>query len=265
MKALAGSVNVIWAISILFQLTLFILLFVKGNFRRLPVLTAYVALNLCQAAYLLFLYSASGTSLRSFTFLAWSSEAVTLVFQALAATEALRLVLSRYPGIWALCWRILGLISAILLAYIAAHTAGNYHWALLEADRGYHLLFAVVITSSFALIRYYSVSIPSAYKMVLAGFCFYSCSVILINTLFQDILFRNFRNFEPIWQFASVFSFAVVQAIWIVALRKPLPADTRRPAFSDDIYQRLSPQLDQRLRLMNEKLMRIWKMEAGSQ
>jgi hypothetical protein len=266
MKTLTSSVDWVWALSILLQLTLFALLFIKHNFKKLPLLTAYMALNLCQAAYLLFLYSGSGASLRSHTFLAWASEAVTLVFQALAATEALRLVLGPYPGIWGLTWRVLAFISALLLAYVAAHAAGNYQWALLEADRGYHLIFATAIVCCLVLLRYYSVAIPAPYKLLLAGFCFFSCSTILINTLLQDILFRNFTNYEPIWQFASVFSFAAVQVIWIVALRKPLPEDTRRPALpSDELYQHLSPQLDQRLRLINEKLMRIWKLEARSQ
>jgi hypothetical protein len=265
MSSLAGSVIWVWALSILLQLTLFVLLFIKGNFKRLPVLTAYITLNLCQAAYLILLYSSAGSTLRPFKFVAWSTEAVTLVFQGLAAAEALRLVLGLYPGIWALSWRILAFISAILLAYIARHAAGNYHWALLEADRGYHLIFAVAIICCFLLLRYYTVAVPSPYKLLLGGFCFYSCASILVNTLFQDILFRDYADYEPIWQFASVLSFAIVQGIWIVALRKSLATDTRPPAFSsDEIYQQLSPELDRRLQLINEKLTRIWKLEARS-
>jgi hypothetical protein len=263
MDALASSVKWIWALSIVLQFTLFALLFVKGNFRRLPVLTAYIGLNLCQAAYLILLYSSVGSSLGPVKSLAWSTEGVTLVFQALAASEALRLVLGRCPGIWGLGWRLLAFISAILLASIAKHAAGNYHWALLEADRGYHLIFAVAMICCFLLLRYYAVLIPFPYKMLLGGFCFYSCASILINTLFQDILFRNYTDYEPIWQFASVLSFAIVQGVWIIALRKQLAADTRPSAFSsDDIYQQLSPELDERLRLIDEKLTRIWKLEG---
>jgi len=261
--ALASSVIWVWALSILLQLALFALLFLKGNFRRLPVLTTYVALNLGQAAYLIVLYSGAGSNLR---FLAWSSEAITLVFQALAATEALHLVLKPYPGIWGLGWRALGFISAMLLAFIAKHTAGNYNWALLEADRGYHLLFATAVISCFLLIRYYSIAIPVAYKLLLAGFCFYSCTMILTNTILQSVLYRNFAAYEPVWQFASVFAFALVQAVWLTALWRPLPADDRRHALpSDEIYQRVSPVIDERLRLLNEKLMRLWKKEVRPQ
>jgi len=261
--ALASSVKWVWALSVLLQLALFALLFFKGSFRRLPILTTYIALNLCQAAYLLYLYSGAGSNLRS---LAWGSEAVTLIFQALAATEAIRLALKPYPGIWGLGWRAIGFIAAMLLTYIAKHTAGNYSWALLELDRGYHLLFATAIISCFVLIRYYAIRVPVAYKLLLGGFCFYSCIVILTNTVLQSLLYGNFAAYEPIWQFASILAFALVQLVWTAALRRPLPVDDRlRALASDDIYQQVSPIIDSRLRLLNEKLLRIWKTEARSQ
>lgn len=258
-SGLASSVKWVWAASVLLQAALFALLFLRGNFKRLPVLTTYIAANLAQAAYLSFLYSA--VDLRSAAFLAWSSEAVTLLLQALAATEAIYLLLRPYRGVWGLTWRTLAIICAILLAYIAKHAAGNYHWALLEADRGYHLIFATVVIVSLLLVRYYSVTIPAAYKLLLAGFCFYSCTMILVNTVFQEILYSRVRDYEPIWQFASVFAFALVQVVWLVAVRNPLPVDQRlvMPSADDELYKRLSPELDARLRGLNDKLVRLWK------
>jgi hypothetical protein len=268
--ALAGSVKLVWALSILLQLVLFALLFLKGNFRRLPILTAYVFLNLCQAGYLLFLYTDAGASLRSIYFVAWATEAATLLFQALAATEALHLVLKPYPGIWGLGWRLLAFVAALMLAFIAKQTVANHdwNWAMLEADRGYHLLFAAAVIACFLLTRYYSILVPAAYKILLGGFCFFSCTTILMNTVLQSILYRDFApaDRDRIWQLATTLVFALVQAIWVVALRKALPVDERRPAWpSDEIYQQISPVIDQRLQLLNEKLMRIWKSEARSQ
>lgn len=261
---LTNSVKWVWAVSVLLQLTVFALLLLKGNFRRLPALTAYVVTNLGQAAYILYLYSGTGLSQHSIDLLAWVSEAVTLLFQALAATEAIHLLLRPYRGIWGLTWRTLAFVCAVVLAYIVKHTAGNYHWARLEADRGYHLIFAIAIIACFLLLRYYSVVVPLAFKLILAGFCFYSCTMVLNNTLFQDILYRNVTSYEPIWQFASVFSFALVQLVWIPALWKPLPADERAVIPSDRLYEQASPQIDARLKLLNEKLAEIWKLEARS-
>jgi hypothetical protein len=247
------------------QLGLLALLVWKRDFRKLPVLTTYVALNLCQAALLMFLYSRPGASLEALKFWAWFSEAPPLLFQALAATEAIRLVLKPYEGIWGLAWRSLATICAVLVAYIAKHAAGNYHWAILEAERGYHFVFAAAVVACFLIIRYYSVAIPTAYKILLGGFCFYSCTIILATAFFQWIWWGSYEHYQSIWQFATVFCFAVVQAIWIVALRKPLPAPIEHIALSSsDIYEQLSPEIDQRLRLLNQRLIRVWKLEARS-
>jgi len=52
-------------------------------------------------------------------------------------------------------------------------------------------------------------------------------------------------------------------AIWVVAVRKPFAAEDRQVAsLSDSEYQRLSPEIDEQLRRVNEKLLRLWKLEA---
>ena len=58
-------------------------------------------------------------------------------------------------------------------------------------------------------------------------------------------------------------SFVVVLSIWVAALWKPLPIEAREAAPpSDSTYQRLSPEINVRLRELNEKLLRLWKLEA---
>jgi len=262
---LANSVKWVWAVSVLLQVTLFALLFLRNNFRRLPVLTLYVATNLGQAACILYLIASPHLSRRTYDLVPWVSEAITLVFQALAASEAIHLFLRPYRGIWGLTWRTLSFICAVLLAYIVKHTAGNYHWARLEADRGYHLIFASAVIGCFLLMRYYSVAVPTPFKLLLAGFCFYSCTMVLVNTVFQDMLYSKVTGYEPIWQFATVFSFALVQVVWLVALYEPLPADQRRVIPSDGLYDELVPEIDARLRVLDKTLARLWKFEARSQ
>jgi hypothetical protein len=45
-----------------------------------------------------------------------------------------------------------------------------------------------------------------------------------------------------------------------------LPIETRQAAPpSDSIYQRVSPEINERLRELNEKLLRLWKLEARPQ
>lgn len=267
MSGLLRPVQWLWAFSVLAQVAVFALLVVKGNSRKLPIFTTYVALNLCQAGFLYFVYSRFGYSSRLVT-LAWASQAATVVAEALATTEILRLVLIPYRGIWAFGWRVLTVASMLVLVYAVVDTRGNLDWALVEvaAERGCHLVFATAVIVCLFLARYYALPVSSAYKALLGGFCFFSCTVILINTILQAVLYQRFAHYEPIWQFLTLFSYAGVQVVWAVGLRKPLPEEKRQPVLlSDSLYQRVSPEINARLGELNEKLLRLWKLEVRPQ
>lgn len=262
MQPLLHAVTGIWAFSVAVQLTLVVFILLNGNFRKLPILTTYVVLNICQAGLIAVVLFGVGPSPHNAYVASWSSEAVTLVFQALAAAETLRLILGPYPGIWGLSWRVLALATAVIVV-VSVNAVDSPDWALLKADRGYHLTFAAAFIACALLVRYYTIEVPGPYKKLLGGFCFYSCSMVLINTVFQAILYGRYKNYEPIWQFLSVFFFAGFQMVWLAALYKRLPEDSRRSAGpSDEGYQQLSPQINEQLQLLNEKLMRLWKLEA---
>jgi hypothetical protein len=257
----------LWACSVLAQLLVVALLFIKGNFRKLPYFTAYVALNICQAGFLFFVYSHSWTNPDTSGTLAWTSECLTLVAQALATTEILEITLRPYQGIWGLGWRALAVTSGIVVLLVALAARG--HWVVarwFELDRGYHLTFASALIACLLLIRYYSIPVPPAFKMLLGGFCFYSCTQIVVNTLLQAFFKKDFFRYQAAWQLLTMSSFIVMQAIWAVALRRPLPVEKwQADPPSDSDYQRLSPEINEDLRRLNEKLLRLWKLEALSQ
>jgi hypothetical protein len=267
MSSLPLYVRWIWVCSTLAQLIVLTLLFLKGNFRKLPFFTAYIALNICQVGFLLAVYSLWGINSPPALVLAWTSECVTLLAQALATTEILGITLRPYPGIWGLGWRALAFTSTLVVLIVALTTRGVWDRATwFELDRGYHLTFAAAVIACLLLVRYYSIPVPAAYKMILGGFCLYSCTEILIHTVMQSLAKKAFYAYESIWQSAPMLSFIVVLFIWVVALWKPLPIEVRKAGPpSDSIYQRLSPEINERLRELNEKLLRLWKLEARPQ
>jgi len=267
MSSLPLYVKCLWACSVLAQLFLLIFLFVKGNFRKIPYFTAYVALNICQAGFVLFLYSPWGPESHTTLALAWASESLTLFAQALATFDILGVTLRPYQGIWGLGWRALTVVSGIVVILVTLATRS--HWAYaqwFELNRGYHLTFASAVIACLLLVRYYSIPVPTAYKMILGGFCFYSCTEILINTILQAFLHKSFEVYQPIWQASRMIAFIVVQVIWTVALRKPLPVEKAQAAsLTDSTYQQLSPEINEQLRQLNEKLLQLWKLEARPQ
>lgn len=263
MNELANSVQWLWAFSVLAQLVLLSILVTKGHYRKLPLLTLYVALNICQAAFLYFVYVRLGYQSVYVRKVAWMSQAATLLTQAFATTEILRLVLRPYRGIWGLAWRMLVAISSVAIVYISAAAKGDWNWALVELDRGYHLMFAIAVISCLLLMRYYSVPLFPSYKAILLGFCFFSCTMILVNTILQTIWYRQFAQYGPVWQLVTIGSFAIVQIVWVVALRKPLPATAVQPTLLPSfVYEQLSPEINLGSQRLDKQLGKLWGAEA---
>jgi len=182
----------------------------------------------------------------------------------LATTEILRLTLRPYPGIWGLGWRLLAATSScvILIVVLFSHAPGVEE-KLFQLNRGYHLTFASAVIACLFLVRHYSIQIPAAFKLILGGFCLNSCVQVLIYTFIQILFHQGYAVHQGGWQIVSMLSFLAALILWVVALRKLFPVDDRNPASpTDSDYQRLSPEINERLRELNEKLLRLWKMEA---
>jgi hypothetical protein len=263
MNSLSEAVRWLWALSIGCQIAVPTVLFLTKDFRKLPLFTACAVLNVLQAALLLALHAMPQSQSPIFREVAWDSEGVILLSQALAATEVLGVALKPYPAIWGLGWRVLALSSCIVLIVVAAASRSGWTYARwFDLNRGYHVIFSTAMVACLLVIRYYAIPVPRVYKLLLGGFCFYSCTEILINTILQALFYRHFAYYEPVWQFATMSSFIVAEGMWLRALRHPLPevaAPDRKAAASAPA--RLL-EIHAKLRELNDKLARLWKLEA---
>jgi hypothetical protein len=261
-KNLDAWMPYIWAGSVVVQAVILVLLILRGYLRTLPFFTAYIVLNLLQAVFLHAIYARYDPKSTFAYACAWQSEAVTLIAKAFATVELLRLILLSYRGIWGLAWRLLTLtcLGALIGVSIAARGEGD--WAMMEADRGYHLIFATAVLACLALVRYYRIRVEPTYQILLAGFCFYSCIKVLVNTILQGYLFRQVPGFGPIWQVLSVSAYVVVLVVWAVALLRPVPAVARqRATLPPSAYMQIAPEIHYQLRAINQQLMKFWKIE----
>jgi len=253
-----------WAFDTLLQVVLLVVLIGKGNFRRIPTFTAYTAANLCQAIVLYLAYNRLGFSSPIAAILAWSFQACTMILRVAATTESLGLVLKPYRGIWGLGWRVLTVAFVAVFSFALIDSRRNLAWAIILLDRGFHLALAIALVACLLLTHYYSIPIHPAYKALLGGFCFYSCMVVLANTLGGDLFVKGNADFQAIWQLSTMLSFAVVLLVWVVALRKPVPEPGQKlvSPSARAPYWELSPQINDRLRLLNEQLNHLWKPEV---
>lgn len=256
MSALPPFVAWLWAVSIVAQVFLFALLFLRGHFRRLSAFTGYVTLDICQAGVLLALYDRVGFGAPAAA-AAWVSQAATIGAKALAVGEVCRRILRPYRGIWALGWRLLLGVAGAVLFYAALATHGNWKFAILYAQRGLELAIAVALVVLLLLIRYYLVPVHPALKSIAMGFCVYSCFVVLNNSILEQ--WR--RPYAVLWSAADLLVFLAVVLIWIRALWHPLPSrDGDLSLLPPGFYGEVCSEIHARLRKANERLAGLFKI-----
>lgn len=256
MSNLLGFLGWLWASSVLAQICLFALLFLRGHFRRLAAFTGYITLDICQAGVLLAFYRRVGFAAPAAEAAAWVSQAATTGAKAFAVGEVCRRILRPYRGVWALGWRLLvGAASGVLL-YAAVATRGNWKFAILYAQRGLELAIAATLVLLFVLIRYYLVPVHPALRSIALGFCVYSCFVVLNNSILE----RWLRSYALLWNATNLLFFLMVVLLWIRALWRPLPAqDEALSLLPADFYGEFSSEIHARLRKVNETLARLLK------
>jgi hypothetical protein len=257
---LPTGVQISWAVSAIAQLSVCAVVLARGHFRRLPFFTTYLVLNILQAVLLFFAYRTLGDSSNAAKSIAWWSEAITLAARICATVEIIWLVIQAYRGIWGLAWRLLAACcsAALLIAVLAS--AGDRYWALVEVDRSFHLVFAAGLISVLVLLHHYSVPVHPVYKALMAGFCFYSCLKVLMNTV--RLLYGEFERYEQVWQTGLVLAFSAMMFWWAGALRRALPAKIAQPAAPDGDYACMRSQIQLQLEAINGQLVNFWKIEG---
>jgi len=262
MATLPPMMLILWAIESIVQLCILFLIITKRHFRTLPLFSVYIALLLCQSAFLFFVYSQFGFNSHLARQLSWLSEPLPLTAQALAATELLHRVLRHYAGIWALAWRLIAAAGVLVICYASASAQRTPDWRLMIANRGYHLTFAVALICCLLLVRFYSIPVDPFYKALLGGFCVFSCAAVVANSLLQTLFLGHFPKFSEVWNYLEMVVFLGVQIAWTVALRHSIRVENKPTLLPPSAYDRLSPEVNSRLRALNDVLSKFWKAQV---
>jgi hypothetical protein len=263
---LSTIVEYLWAATFLLQLAVCALLFIRGHFRRLPFFTAYIAINLCQAAILYPIYHYYGDKSMPAYIAGWVSEAITLAARLFATVELLRLVLMLYRGIWGMTWRLLAFTCPMVLALVAIFSRSDASVFVIQVDTGYHVVFAVALILCLGLLHYYPIRVEPVYKVLLSGFCWYSCAKILANAVLHGYSYAQYLHYWPMWQTVSISSYLLVLILWGSALSQSAPATQQQPTLLTDSESRdISPEINAQLQAINRRLMNFWKIQGPKQ
>lgn len=249
----------LWAVTVLLEAGLAILLIYSKNLKAFRYFFIYIVADITQAAILFVSYRVWGFNSHQAEVVSWSTQAIVLVARALAVLEICRRVLARFRGIWALAWRLL--LGGAILVLVYSALAASLEWQLFElnADRGLELITACVLVLLFAFAHYYQVTVETEVRMLAIGFFLYSSFQVLNDTVLE----RWRYDYAPLWNLIGSLAFLASLLLWGWAMRLRLPAALpEAELISGNVYQTLAPEINVRLKVLNESLKEFWYGES---
>lgn len=254
MRDLPTSVLVIWLLNVGLQVLVIVLLFVNRSWRIYTAFLCYLLANLLQACLLAAIYSHFGFISLFAKRTYWLSQVPITFMRGWIIVELWRQILARYRGIWALAWRsFCGLASLLVLSSIL-FAGFNWQIAILRADHAISLTMIILLVMLFVFARLYGVAVPQAVRFLSTGFVLYLGFGVLNDNILEHFLWR----FASLWIVLSMLSFLASALLWAWAFRKPLELPAKNfDLLPHETYYAITPELNRRLRLLNERLSQL--------
>ena len=107
--------------------------------------------------------------------------------------------------------------------------------------------------------RDYDVPVRPADRALALGFGLYSCFRALNDTILESF----FYPYRPLWNLLEMCAFFASLIVWVWALREAQTENASEEALLPaGIYQEMAPEINDRLRLLNDQLSRFWHTEG---
>jgi hypothetical protein len=256
---LARYQQVFWVVNSATSVLVLVLLAMRKNYRVYPAFAFYLLVNLASGATLFFVYGKWGYSSRASWLFAWGTQLVVSCARALAVAEVCRNLLARYLGIWALAKRIFVVCAALVLLYAGLAARHRWELALPNGDRAVELAVASVIVLLFLFARYYGLQAEPMDRSMAIGLCLYSCFRALNDTILERFLY----GYSTLWSVLGALAFFASLCLWSWALRKPRTVSgMENKILPVGAYESIAPEINRRLRELNDLLSKIWKAEV---
>jgi len=253
---------VMWAVNWAAGILLLFLLVVRKNYRVYPAFTFYIFLNMLLGTFVYFYFRKWGTESWAAWLFAWGMQALAICARAVAVAEICKHILSGFRGIWALAQRLLvGCVAAVCLY---SGLAARHQWesAVPSADRGAELVIAVVIVVLLLFARYYDVHPEPTDRTLAIGFCIFSCFASLNDTVLEHYLYE----YAALWSLLGVLAYFASLVLWSTALwEKRTLSVTEKNLFPPLVYESVTPQINLRLRELDEQLSRTFGRGVSQQ
>lgn len=184
----------------------------------------------------------------------WTAAFVLSFLRLFITLEICEKVLTGYPALKLLAWRILSGLATVLFSWTIYFAIRNIHHIrrlILTFQQTTDISFAILLLTLMGIGVYYRMRIPSLYRMILIGSCIYSAVQVVDSELGRHIV--SLPN--SVFDFVQRLAYSLMLGIWAWAVWR-WGRDSNPPVelISQSTYDDLSPQIHDRLRELNDKL-----------
>src|SRR6266481_1895963 len=257
------SENLLWWLGIGLKFLLCALVFYRRLYKRLPFFSFYVVLLVLEVTVVWLVYREWGYRSLPAWYTYWFVSVIVLLARALVVAELCWTSLGTYPAIWPMVRKILILIAVVAISYatVTAFLTKSSPLAtfVLSSERALEISFAFILVALVGFGARYMAVLGPVERNIVIGLGVYSCFQVINNTFMQQWMGRYFHW----WVSMRVVAFDIAMLVWIVPLRKALPAEPERTLISESVATRLLRELLASMREITEELKRIarskWK------
>jgi hypothetical protein len=263
----------LWLVTTGLEVVVCALAYRCGLQRKLPLFTAYLTLLVVSEISVWSVYHVFGAGSWTAYDAAWTARAILLAARGLAIGELCFHLLRRYPGVWALAWRILLIVFFAFLIHAAVESASRPYWLntfVIALERDLELAASAVLIAMLLIGRYYTLEMDSLERRIAAGLCVYSIARVMTSAVMVQAVATHLPNWagyqawldhaQTWWNSLQGLASACVLVLWAVALRKPVSVARQTPVLLPaSTYRELSPAINFRLRALNTRLLELLK------
>jgi hypothetical protein len=254
--------NLLWLITTSAEIFLLFSLLRRKLQTTHAAFAVYLISTIVQSVVAAFIYTREGVNAAVVFYIIWLSQGVVICLRFAAVVEMARRILASYQGLWSLAKRLLAFVALAIGGYSLLLSKKEIYMLVLNLDRGLELAIAAFVVSLLLFARFYLLPVCPLDRALAIGFSLYSCFYVINDTLFERLL----NSYLGLWGYLDILTFLASLLIWSHAVRaySEVTAVRRRPESAPAApYGALSPELNIRLKLLNEQISRLLHAEKG--
>ena len=255
--------NLLWLITASTEIFLLVSLLRRRLQNTHAAFVVYILSTIAQSALAAFIYARWGLYSKVAGAVIWSSQGVVIGLRFWAVVELTRRILGEYMGLWSLAKRLLSFVGIGVVGYSLLLSKKQLAALVLNLDRGLELAIAALVISLLLFARFYLLPVNPLDRALAIGFSLYSCFYVINDTLFEHL----WDSYIALWGYLDILTFLASLLIWsnaVLAYSASTSPSTGTRSISKSMYGVVSPELNIRLKQLNELLSRLLRAENHS-